>query len=161
MKKYLLWAILLVVILQVVLRFFIRIGFRLQHSEGMGGQIVPIDTWDNLPLPYPYGTDDLLEMIGSSFNFDDFKKVPIFIYMGERDDNGWALPWYIGTEDRSNYYLKFQNIFGSTAQSMSDSANKIYEALACSAKFVVFKDQDHQSANMNGGDILLFFQDHK
>jgi pimeloyl-ACP methyl ester carboxylesterase len=129
---------------------------------GHGWAIVPTDRWGDLPLPYPYGTGDIEMLTGHPFNLDEFRDVAIFVYMGERDDNGWALPWYIGPNyNRSEYYSNFKNVFGSSARELSDSANKIYESFGCSAEFVVYRNQNHQSAYAHESDILKFFQDHR
>ena len=145
-------------------RFTILQPERVQASAfgGHGWAIVPTDKWENLPLPYPYGTTDIQVLTGQPFNLDGFKKVPIFSYMGELDDNGWALPWYMGEGyNPGGYFSRFKNIFGSSAQEMSDSASQIYQSLECNATFVVYKNQDHQSAYTHDNEIVEFFNQHK
>ena len=74
-----------------------------------GWAIVPTERWEDLSLPYPYGTGDIETLTGEPFNLDEFKKVAIFAYMGEKDDNGWALPWYRGAGyNPSGYYSRFK-----------------------------------------------------
>jgi hypothetical protein len=63
--------------------------------------------------------------------------------------------------NRSGYYSYFKNIFGSTAQEMSDSASLIYQSLGCNATFVVYKNQDHQSAYKHDNEIMEFFIQNK
>lgn len=144
-------------------RFTVLHPDRVQASVfgGHGWAIVPTDRWNQFRLPYPYGTGDIETLTGTPFNIDEFRKIAFFIYMGEKDDNGWALPWYVGEYyDRSEYYAGFKDFFGTSAQEMSDSAKEIYDSLGCSATFLVYKNQDHSSA-FHERDILKFLQDHK
>ena len=145
-------------------RFSILHPERIQASVfgGHGWAIVPIDKWEKITLPYPYGTSDIEELTGKPFNLEEFKKVAIFAFMGEADDNGWALPWYIGDgQNIISYYSSFKNTFGSSAKELSDSANQIYQELNCSAAFTVYANQNHQSAFTHDSEILKFFQEHK
>ena len=145
-------------------RFTILHPDRVQAAAfgGDGWTIVPTGKWENLYLPYPYGTGDIESLTGEPFNLDEFKRVAIYSYMGELDNNGWAFPWYIGEGyNQSSYYSSFKTIFGSTAQEMSDSANQIYQAMDCLANFVVYKNQDHESAFTHENDIKEFFLKHK
>ena len=125
---------------------------------GHGWAILPTGKWKDLNLPYPYGVSDIGSLTGQPFNLEEFKKVAIFAYMGSLDDNGWALPWYIGNGvNQSAFYSSFKNLFGSTAQQLSDSASQIYQALGCSATFVVYPNQDHHTAFTHDSEILRFF----
>lgn len=145
-------------------RFTILHPDRVQASAfgGHGWAIVPIDKWENLSIPYPYGTADIQALTGQPFNLDEFKRVPILSYMGELDDNGWAFPWYMGEGyNPSGYYSYFKTVFGSSAQDMSDSASQIYQSLGCNATFVVYKNQDHQSAYSHDNEIIAFFNQNK
>ena len=145
-------------------RFTILHPERIQASAfgGHGWTIVPVDTWEKISLPYPYGTGDIEKLTEEPFNLEEFKKVAIFSYMGEADDNGWALPWYIGDRrNPSSYYFYFKDTFGSSAKELSDSASQIYQELNCSAVFVLYENQDHQSAYTHESEILKFFQEHK
>jgi hypothetical protein len=127
---------------------------------GFGWAIAPAEKWENLFLPYPYGTGDIETLTGKPFNLDEFTKVAIFAYMGEKDDNGWALPWYAGTGDDKNYYSLFKQLFGSTTQQLFDAAEEIYKTQGCSTTFVMYKDQDHNAAYMSHEiDILDFFKE--
>jgi hypothetical protein len=142
-------------------RFTILHPDRVQAAAfgGHGWTIVPTEAWNNVFLPYPYGTGDFQSLTGEKFNLSDFQKVKIFSYMGELDDNGWALPWYMGIGNNPGaYYPYFKSVFGSTAREMSESASEIYQALGCSAVFKIYQYQDHQSAATHSQDILDFFE---
>jgi hypothetical protein len=52
-------------------------------------------------------------------------------------------------------------MFGSSTREMADSANGIYQSLGCSAAFVVYKNQDHQSAYKHDTDVLGFLQKYR
>jgi hypothetical protein len=49
---------------------------------GHGWTTAPVEQWDGLVLPYPYGVGDFEQLVGKPFNLDTFKKVPIYSYMG-------------------------------------------------------------------------------
>lgn len=145
-------------------RFTILHPERVQAAAfgGHGWTIVPTDKWEEISLPYPYGTGDIETLTGEAFKIEEFKKVAIFSYMGEADNNSWALPWYIGDgQGRSSYYSHFKSLFGSSSKELSDSANQIYQKLNCSADFVMYKNQGHQSAYTHDFEIMEFFQNHK
>ena len=145
-------------------RFTILHPDRVQAAAfgGHGWTIVPVDQWDGFSLPFPYGVDRLESLTGVPFNLEDYKRVPIFTYMGELDDNGWAMGWYIGEGyDNGAYFSSFKSVFGSTAKEMSDAAEQIYQEMNCSAEFMLYENQDHISAMEHEKEILEFFKEHR
>jgi hypothetical protein len=49
--------------------------------------ILPMSNWKGRTLRYPVGVADLQAISGEQFNFEVYKKVPQFIYMGAEDTN--------------------------------------------------------------------------
>lgn len=144
-------------------RFTILHPERVQAAAfgGHGWAIAPTDSWKGIYLPFPYGTGDIEKLTGKPFNLSEFKKVAIFAYMGEKDNTGWALPWYTGDwYNQAGFYSLFKR-FGSSARELTDSAKEVYQAVGGSATFVIYPDQDHNSAYSHDSDILNFFQSHK
>jgi len=110
---------------------------------GHGWAISPVADWDGLDLPYPYGAKDLLDLIGAPINFKEFRGVPLYVYMGAKDNNGWALPWYIGN-GKSYDYKRFKQKFGTSASSLMTSAQTIFNSLNCSVIFKLYPGAKHQ-----------------
>ena len=74
--------------------------FALLHPElvkaytagGINGLLMmPFSKWNMEPLNYPLGTADYLEITGKPFNFEAFKNVHQFLYMGDADTNDAVL----------------------------------------------------------------------
>lgn len=130
---------------------------------GHGWTISPVPEWDELELPFPYGAGDLLDLIGAPVNLSDFSKVPMFIYMGAEDTNGWGLPWYIGMgrNNREYYEEQFEIKFGSSASSLLTSAQLIYDSLNCNAKFILYPGTGHEITKKMDEDVFNFLNSHK
>ena len=126
-----------------------------------GWAIVPTERWEDLSLPYPYGTGDIETLTGEPFNLDEFKLLFSHTW-AKKMIMGGRFPGIGGQVTiQAAITHASKKIFGSSAQEMSDSANEIYQALECSATFVIYKNQDHMSAYSHESDILKFFQEHK
>jgi hypothetical protein len=54
--------------------------------------ILPVENYMNEQLIYPIGIADLQNIIGETFNYEKYKSIPQFIYMGSIDDND-TLPY--------------------------------------------------------------------
>ena len=52
-----------------------------------GWPIVPISDYKSQKLRYPIGVADLENLVGSKFDIEVFKKVPIYFYIGNLDKN--------------------------------------------------------------------------
>ncbi len=145
-----------------VSRFTILQPERVQAAAfgGHGWAIVPVAQWEGLYLPYPYGVSDFESLVGQPFNLDAFKNVPIYAYMGENDDNGWALPWYIGAGvNRSTLYNAFVSQFGSSSASLMSATQNIYDEVGCSASFVLYPSVGHSPITSEmDTDVLEFLR---
>jgi hypothetical protein len=53
--------------------------------------ILCVNELEKTKLKYPIGTSDFKQLFGETVNLDSYKKVPQFIYMGEKDDNDAVL----------------------------------------------------------------------
>ncbi len=128
---------------------------------GHGWTIVPVSEWEGFSLPYPYGIGDLEQLINKPFNLNTFKQVSLYVYMGEEDANGWALPWYIGTSGRREFYNMFAPKMGTTSTALIKSAQKIYEAAGCSATFTIYPRIGHAISSQMDSDVLNFYRQNK
>ncbi len=52
-----------------------------------GMLMLPVDTLDSQPLPFPIGVADIATFTEKPFQFDAWKQIPQFIYMGQDDTN--------------------------------------------------------------------------
>src|SRR5690606_17555497 len=52
-----------------------------------GWPMVPHKTYQNKTLRYPVGIADFEEVTGKKFNHEEYKKVPVFYFLGDKDEN--------------------------------------------------------------------------
>jgi hypothetical protein len=55
--------------------------------------------YDGVTLPYPVGIADIQEISGAAFNASDFQTKPMFIYIGDSDNND-AVPYSDGSDNK-------------------------------------------------------------
>ncbi len=109
-----------------------------------GWPVVPGESWDGLPLPYPYGLGDVTALTGAPFNLEVFQQIAFMSIMGGQDTNTFAMPWYIGPNySASDYYQAFVAKFGTGATNFSNAARSIFAAMGCNAEFVIYPELGH------------------
>jgi hypothetical protein len=52
-----------------------------------------VPEWDGLPLRYPVGIADLASLAGGAFSAAAFRSVPLFLYVGDTDENDPVPGW--------------------------------------------------------------------
>ena len=128
---------------------------------GNGWTTVPIDKWEGVTFPFPYGIGDLENLTDQPFDLGAFCKVSIFSYMGELDNNGWAMPWYIGNKyNRVGIYKSIISKFGNTSTALINSAKTIFDNVGCIDTFKIYPGMSHQYFPESESDVLNFFIQH-
>ena len=51
------------------------------------GPIVPVGQWNGVDLPYPEGVSDLEGLVGKKFDAENFRSVPLQVWVGDEDTN--------------------------------------------------------------------------
>jgi len=97
-----------------------------------GWPIAPASEWKGKTLRYPVGIADLEALTGRAFDLEAFSRVPILIFMGDRDEND-SVPFGDGydEEDRD---LVFET-FGRTPVERWPASEETYRAAGTSARF--------------------------
>jgi hypothetical protein len=74
---------------------FVALHPELIQAAAFGGvnscPILPLSKWKGKTLRYPVGVADFKELTGSVFNYEAYRKVPQFMFMGINDDNDITL----------------------------------------------------------------------
>ena len=126
-------------------------GFTSLHPEmvkacicggNSGLSILPVADLDNQELKFPLGVADI-----PNFDFDLFKNIPQYYYIGKEDDNDPAMA--VTDSDgclhprwEENYTLKeiyqIHTLLGKNIQERFDNNQRIYESFGVNAKFERF-----------------------
>lgn len=62
-------------------------------GSGAGWPLAPIAEWDGIPLRYPVGIGDLAALVGAPFAAASYRRVPLFVYVGDEDENDPVPGW--------------------------------------------------------------------
>ena len=115
-----------------------------------GWPIAPVAQWWGHNMTYDLGISDLGAVAGTPFNLSEFKKVPLFLYLGDRDDN-----WDSQDVSTELHFL------GETIQERWIVAEDIYRSIGSSAKFVLYPGIGHIITNDMWLDIEAFLIKHR
>lgn len=134
----------------------IRAAAMLAH----GWTMLPIEELDGMEMHYPYGLGGVTEMTGRSFDRKLFKNIPLYIAMGQNDNNGWGMPWYVGnTTDSTPFYTWFNSRYTPwTATKFMQEAEDVYAGIESIADFVIYPNIGHTETTTMANDVLQFFQ---
>jgi predicted esterase len=123
-----------------------------------GWAIAPFETYNKKTLPYPIGVGDFKEVSGEKFDLKELQKVPMFIYLGDKDEND-SMVYRDGYEE-SDEKLVFE-LFGKTPVSRWEISKKLYSDKKLNATFKLYPDVAHTNSKEMLADILAFFEKHK
>lgn len=109
-----------------------------------GWPIAPVAAWEGKPLRYPVGIADLETLTGKPFDAEGFSRLPIMIFMGDRDDND-SVPFGDGydPEDRD---LVFET-FGRTPIERWPASEETYRAAGTRALFRLDLGVGHETSD--------------
>jgi hypothetical protein len=62
-------------------------------GSGAGWPIAPVSSWDGIPLRYPVGVADLDALVGVGFRAATYRRLPIFLYVGDADEDDPVAGW--------------------------------------------------------------------
>jgi len=110
-----------------------------------GWPIAPVAEYEGVELNYPIGIADLFQLVGYSFDLENFKNTPLYFYLGDQDTND-ALPY----NETLNTYI------GTTPVSRWPIAEEIYNSLGCNCEFVLYPGVGHEITNQMDGDVKSF-----
>ncbi|KXK07281.1 MAG: hypothetical protein UZ17_ACD001000092 [Acidobacteria bacterium OLB17] len=122
-----------------------------------GWPIAPASSYDGKPLRYPLGVSDLKAVAGRKLDLKALRKVPFFVFMGEKDDND-SLVFTDGYEPEDKE-LVFP-LFGATPIARWEKSKELYKQSGLSAEFKLYPDTPHKVTMAMIEDIQAFFAKH-
>ncbi|MEZ5428645.1 MAG: hypothetical protein R2747_20530 [Pyrinomonadaceae bacterium] len=122
-----------------------------------GWPIAPVATFEKKNLRYPVGVADLKEVAGEELNLKELRKVPLFVFMGDKDDND-SLTYRDGYEEEDEK-LVFE-LFGKTPVERWEMSRKLYQDQKLNATFKLYEGVAHTMSKEMREDILKFLTGH-
>lgn len=123
---------------------------------GFNGELMfPQNEINGVKLNYPIGTNDFEKLFKQKFDFQTYKSIPQFIYMGELDDNDAVQ--YDDAYNKMERKIINDNI-GATVQKRYLECQKVYLKANINATFKTYEKVGHwTTSNMNLEVIKFFF----
>jgi pimeloyl-ACP methyl ester carboxylesterase len=118
-----------------------------------GWPIVPASAVDGKPLRYPIGTSDLKQIIGKELDLRNLRKVPMFLFLGDKDDNDSVV--FRDSYEQEDEELIFA-LFGKKPVDRWEDAKKLYVEQRLNAEFRLYRNVQHAVTKEIAADILTF-----
>jgi dienelactone hydrolase len=119
-----------------------------------GWAIAPVASFKEKPLRYPIGTNDLKTISGKKFDLKNLRKVPLFIFLGDSDDNDSVI--FRDSYEKEDEDLIFA-LFGKTPVERWDDSKKLYQDNKLNADFRLYPNVKHAITKEMFDDIFAFF----
>jgi dienelactone hydrolase len=123
-----------------------------------GWAISPAEKFNKKALRYPIGTGDFKTVTGKKFDLKNVRKVPLLIYLGDKDENDSLVFGDSYEEEDKN--LVFE-LFGKTPVERWEISRKLYAENKLNAEFKLYPNVKHTVTKEMLGDILAFFTKYK
>lgn len=122
---------------------------------GFNGELIfPQKKINGLRLNYPLGINDFEKLFGQKFDFETYKAIPQFIYMGQLDDND-------AVQFDDAYSRKERKIInthiGAGVQDRYAECRKVYEQAGINATFRTYENVGHFTTSEVNLDVIRFF----
>lgn len=118
--------------------------------------ILPIKTLDGAKLKYPLGTSDFKVVFGKEFNFEVYKKIPQFIYMGGEDNNDAVL--FEDAYSNGERQIIFKVLGKKMMPDRWVKCDSIYASNGINATFKTYPDIGHGTNGEMNSEIADFFK---
>ncbi len=122
-----------------------------------GWAIAPIGSYRGKTLRYPIGTGDFKQVAGKSFDNKNLRKVPLFIFLGDKDTNDSVV--FGDGYDAEDKDLIFE-VFGKTPVERWEVSKSLYRESRLNATFKLYPNIGHTVNDEMLKDILEFFSKH-
>jgi dienelactone hydrolase len=119
-----------------------------------GWAIAPAASFKEKPLRYPIGTNDLRAVSGEKFDLKNLRKVPLFMFLGDQDDNDSVI--FRDSYEKEDEELIFA-LFGKTPVERWDDSKKLYQDNKLKADFRLYPNVKHTVTKEMFEDIFAFF----
>ena len=118
-----------------------------------GWPIAPVSTHHQTPLRYPIGVADFREVTGRDVDMRELRRVPLLIFMGDRDDND-AVPYGDAYENEDRAVII--PLFGPTPMDRWETAKSIYSRAGLNARFKLYPGVGHTVTTQMREDVRAF-----
>ena len=119
-----------------------------------GWTIAPIASFKEKALRYPIGTNDFKSISGERFDLKNLRKVPLFIFLGDEDDNDSVV--FRDSYEKEDEDLIF-SLFGKTPIERWSVSKEIYRNKKLNAEFKLYPKVKHAVTKEMLEDVLAFF----
>jgi dienelactone hydrolase len=123
-----------------------------------GWAIAPAPVFKEKTLRYPIGTGDFKTVSGTEFDLKKVRKVPLFIFLGDQDDNDSVV--FGDAYDEEDKNLIFE-LFGKTPVERWTISKSLYEQSKLNAEFRLYPNVKHTVTPEMRSDIRAFLAKHK
>jgi predicted esterase len=123
-----------------------------------GWAIAPAPVYKEKTLRYPIGTGDFKTVSGAEFDLKKVRKVPLFIFIGDADDNDSVIFGDSYEEEDKNLIFE---LFGKTPVERWAISKTLYEQSKMNAEFRLYPNVAHTVTPEMRDDIRAFLAKHK
>ncbi|HEX8736874.1 MAG TPA: hypothetical protein VF721_16190 [Pyrinomonadaceae bacterium] len=123
-----------------------------------GWAIAPVATFKEKTLRYPIGTGDFKTVAGKELDLKSLRKVPLFIFLGDADDNDSVVFGDSYEEEDKNLIFE---LFGKTPVERWTISKALYEQSRLNAEFRLYPNVKHTVTPEMRDDIRAFLLKHK
>lgn len=122
---------------------------------GFNGELMfPQNKINSVKLNYPIGINDFEKLFKQKFDFETYKSIPQFIYMGQLDDNDAVQ--YDDAYNKKERKIINDNI-GATVQKRYLECQKVYLKSNINATFKTYEKVGHWTTSNMNLDVIKFF----
>jgi predicted esterase len=119
-----------------------------------GWPIAPTKIYKKQKLIYPVGIQDLESIVKTPINLDKIAKVPMFLFLGENDENDSVVYRDSYTEENEIQIFK---LFGKKPVDRWTDSKNLYKKSKLNATFKLYPGMGHETNKAIHEDIVSFF----
>ena len=115
-----------------------------------GWPMAPVEEWQGTVLEYPLGTHGIEQLTGRPFDFQAFRSVRQFFFIGDQDDDDAV--------DQESFPFMAE-MFGSTPLERWPYAEQLYRSAGADARFITVSGMGHGIDTQTWRAQIDFFRD--
>ena len=120
-----------------------------------GWAIAPVAAYNEKTLRYPIGAGDFRAVSGADLDIKNLRKVPLFIFLGDQDDNDSVV--FGDGYDAEDKDLIFE-LFGKTPLERWEISKTLYRENKLQAEFKLYPNVKHAVTEEMFAEIFAFFK---
>ncbi|MFT3743630.1 MAG: hypothetical protein QM785_04970 [Pyrinomonadaceae bacterium] len=118
-----------------------------------GWPIAPVEKYKDKSLRYPIGVADIKQLSGKKLDLKTLRKVPLFVFIGDKDDND-SVP-FDDSYDEVDRELIYP-LLGKTPVSRWEISKQLYKDAGLNAEFRLYPDVAHTVSTQMRDDVRAF-----